>query len=72
MLEIMYPESFSGVTFEIILCMSYFNHVPSGDTLCRDAISSFACYCNNCKVGIIVQIMILGVEGVILVDSSSA
>ena len=24
----------------IILCMSHFNHVPSGDTLRRDAISS--------------------------------
>ena len=27
-----------------ILCMSRFNHVPSGDTMRRDAISSF---CNN-------------------------
>ena len=33
-------ESFGGVTFDIILCMSHFNHVPSGDTLRRDAISS--------------------------------
>ena len=34
-------ESFAGVTFDIIFCMSRFNHVPSGDTLHRDAISSF-------------------------------
>ena len=40
MWEIMCPESFGGVTFDIILCMSRFNHVPSGDTLRRDAISS--------------------------------
>ena len=26
-------ESFGGVTFDIIFCMSRFNHVPSGDTL---------------------------------------
>ena len=41
MWEIMCPESFGGVTFDIILCMSRFNHVPSGVTLCQDAISSF-------------------------------
>ena len=40
LLEIMCPESFGGVRFDIILCMSCFNHVPSGDTLCQDAISS--------------------------------
>ena len=33
-------ESFGGVTFDIIFCMSHFNHVPSGDTLRQDAISS--------------------------------
>ena len=33
-------ESFCGVTFDIIFCVSLFNHVPSGDTLRRDAISS--------------------------------
>ena len=33
-------ESFGGVTFDIILCMSCFNHFPTGDTLHRDAISS--------------------------------
>ena len=32
-------ESFGGVTFDIIFCMSRFNYVPSGNTLCRDAIS---------------------------------
>ena len=37
----MCPESFGGVTFDLIYCMSLFNHVPSGDTLCRDTISSF-------------------------------
>ena len=37
----MCPESFGGVTFDIILCMSRFNHVPSWDTLRRDAISSW-------------------------------
>ena len=36
----MCPESFGGVTFDIIFCMSCFNHVPSGDTLRRDAIAS--------------------------------
>ena len=36
----MCPESFDGVRFDIILCMSRLNHVPSGDTLHRDAISS--------------------------------
>ena len=34
-------ESFGGVTFDIKFCMSRFSHVPSGDTLCRDAICSF-------------------------------
>ena len=34
-------ESFGEVTFDIIFCMSHFNHIPSGDTLHRDAISSF-------------------------------
>ena len=34
-------ESFGGVTFDIIFCMSCFNQVPSGDTLRRDAISSY-------------------------------
>ena len=29
----MCPKSFGGVRFDIILCMSRFNHVPSGDTL---------------------------------------
>ena len=38
--EIMCPEFFGGVRFDIILCMSRFNHVPSGDTLRRHAISS--------------------------------
>ena len=38
--EIMCPKSFGGVRFDIILCMSCFNHVPSGDTLRQDAISS--------------------------------
>ena len=38
--EIMCPESFGGVRFDIILCMSRINHVPSGDTLCQDANSS--------------------------------
>ena len=33
-------ESFGGVTFDIIFCMSRFNHVPSGDTLRQDTISS--------------------------------
>ena len=33
-------DSFGGVTFDIIFCMSRFNHVLSGDTLRRDAISS--------------------------------
>ena len=33
-------KSFGGVTFDIIFCMSHFNHVPSGDTLHRDTISS--------------------------------
>ena len=32
---------FGGVTFDIIFCMSRFNHVPFGDTLRRDAISSY-------------------------------
>ena len=41
MWEILCPESFGGVTFDIILCMSRFNHVPSGDTLRRDASSSY-------------------------------
>ena len=36
-------ESFGGVTFDIIFCMSYFNDVLSWDTLCRDAISSCIC-----------------------------
>ena len=36
----MCPESFAGFRFDIIFCMSRFNHVPSGDTLCQDAISS--------------------------------
>ena len=34
-------ESFGGVTFDIIFCMSRFNHIPSGDTMLRDTISSF-------------------------------
>ena len=33
-------ESFGGVTCDIIFCMSRFNHVPSGDALHRDVISS--------------------------------
>ena len=33
-------ESFGGTTFDIIFCMSRFNRVPTGDTLCQDAISS--------------------------------
>ena len=33
-------KSFGGVTFDIIFCMSRFNHVLSGDILRRDAISS--------------------------------
>ena len=32
---------FGGVTFDIIFCMSRLNHVPSGDTLRQDAISSY-------------------------------
>ena len=32
-----------GLTFDIIFCMSRFNHVPSGDTLRRDVISSYFC-----------------------------
>ena len=36
----MCPESFGGDRFDIILCISPFNHVPSGDPLRRDAISS--------------------------------
>ena len=36
----MCPESFGGVRFNIILCMSCFNHVLSWDTLRRDAFSS--------------------------------
>ena len=36
----MCPKSFGGVIFDITLCMSHFNYVPSGDTLRRDAISS--------------------------------
>ena len=31
----------------IILYMSRFNHAPSGDTLCRDAISSKLCTSQN-------------------------
>ena len=34
-------ESFDGVTFDILFCMSCFNHFLSGDTLHRNAISSF-------------------------------
>ena len=37
-------ESFGGVSFDIIFCMSRFNHEPSGDTLRRDAIASFYFY----------------------------
>ena len=37
----MCPESFGVVRFDITLCMSRFNHVPSGDTLRQDAISSY-------------------------------
>ena len=33
-------ESFGGITHDIMFCMSRFNHVPSGDTLRQDAISS--------------------------------
>ena len=33
--------AFGGVRFDIILCMSRFNHVPSGDKLRRDTISSY-------------------------------
>ena len=53
-------ESFGGVTFDIIFCMSLFNHVPSGDTLRRDAISSlnriliiylFVYRINSCGIG---------------------
>ena len=44
----MCPESFGGVRFDIILCMLRFNHVLSGDTLHRDAISS-------CLLGIVVD-----------------
>ena len=33
--------SFGGVTFDVIFCMSHFDHVPSGDTLHQDAISSY-------------------------------
>ena len=40
------PNLFGWVRFDIILCMSRFNHVPSGDTLRRDAISSFYLVCN--------------------------
>ena len=40
----MCPESFGGVRFDIILCMSRFNHVSSRDTMRQDAISSFVCY----------------------------
>ena len=40
----MCPESFGGVTFDIIFCTSRFNHVPSGDTLRQDAISSLRLY----------------------------
>ena len=36
-------ESFGGVTFDIIFCLSRFNHVKSRDILHRDAISSFPC-----------------------------
>ena len=43
----MCPESFGGVRFDIILCMSCFNHVPSGDTLRRDAVSSFIRICHG-------------------------
>ena len=40
----MCPESFGGLRFDIILCMSCFNHVLSGDALRRDAISSLDCF----------------------------
>ena len=36
-------ESFGGVTFDIIFCMSHFNRVLSVDTLRQDAISSLSC-----------------------------
>ena len=42
LLEIMCPESFGEVRFDIIFCMSRFSHVPSGDTLCQDTISSWS------------------------------
>ena len=34
-------ESFGGVIFDIIFCMSRFNHILSRDTLRRDTLSSF-------------------------------
>ena len=34
-------KSFGWVTLGIIFCISRFNHVPSEDTLCRGAISSY-------------------------------
>ena len=37
----MCSKAFGGVRLDIILCMSRFNHVPSGGTLRRDAISSY-------------------------------
>ena len=34
-------SAYNSLIWLEILCMSRFNHVPSGDTLRRDAISSF-------------------------------
>ena len=33
-------SAYNSLIWLEILCMSHFNHVPSGDTLRRDAISS--------------------------------
>ena len=47
----MCPESFGGVRFDIILSMSRFNHVLSGDTLHRDTKSSFLLICYSPTLG---------------------
>ena len=35
-------SAYNSLIWQEILCMSCFNHVPSGDTLRRDAISSWS------------------------------
>ena len=64
------PRIFWGGRFDIILCMSRFNHVLSGDSLCQGAVSSYFFILHDCSLLSVALVLVCSLGNIFLGESS--